>query len=250
MKLLYFTATGNCLYIAKRLGGELISIPQAVRAGNYEFTDDKIGLVFPIFWLTVPLNVEEFLRKAKLNSNYVFAVLTYGMLDGIAAKNLAKIGEECSIRFSYINTIKMVDNYLPGFAMEKQMEAEPQKQIEQHLNAIIADVNNSREMAPKASVFGKIMAGMMEKNVSIGGGVAKDYVVEDACNHCGTCETVCPLNNVKVQDSKPVFGNRCVSCLACTQNCPQNAIRVKNEKSRVRFRNAHISLKEIADANR
>ncbi len=28
MKILYFTATGNCLHVAKQLGGELLSIPQ------------------------------------------------------------------------------------------------------------------------------------------------------------------------------------------------------------------------------
>ena len=36
MKTLYFTATGNSLYIAKSIGGELLSIPKMIKEGRYE----------------------------------------------------------------------------------------------------------------------------------------------------------------------------------------------------------------------
>lgn len=35
MTILYFTATGNCLYVAKQLGGELLSIPQLMKNGTF-----------------------------------------------------------------------------------------------------------------------------------------------------------------------------------------------------------------------
>ena len=44
MTILYFTATGNSLYVAKRLGGKLISIPQMIKENKYEFSDERIGL--------------------------------------------------------------------------------------------------------------------------------------------------------------------------------------------------------------
>ena len=34
MKIFYFTATGNSLYVAKRFGGELYSIPKVLKAMN------------------------------------------------------------------------------------------------------------------------------------------------------------------------------------------------------------------------
>ncbi|CAG4707272.1 Uncharacterised protein (plasmid) [Enterococcus faecalis] len=43
MTILYFTATGNSLYVAKRLGGKLISIPQMIKENKYEFSDERIG---------------------------------------------------------------------------------------------------------------------------------------------------------------------------------------------------------------
>ena len=49
MTILYLTATGNCLYAAKKIGGTLISIPQALKSASLVFEDSAIGIVFPIF---------------------------------------------------------------------------------------------------------------------------------------------------------------------------------------------------------
>ena len=50
--ILYFTGTGNCLYIARQLtdeNTELLSIPQLVKEGKYDLEADEIGLVYPIY---------------------------------------------------------------------------------------------------------------------------------------------------------------------------------------------------------
>ena len=62
------------------------------------------------------------------------------------------------------------------------------------------------------------------------------------------CEKVCPVDNIEV-DTKPVFKSNCQQCLSCINNCPQNAIRLKGEKSKTRFINQNIALKEIIDSN-
>ncbi|MDR2588945.1 MAG: hypothetical protein LBC67_05905, partial [Spirochaetales bacterium] len=49
MTIFYFTATGNSLYAAKTLGGKLYSIPQLLKEGQFEFADDSIGFVFPVY---------------------------------------------------------------------------------------------------------------------------------------------------------------------------------------------------------
>lgn len=250
MKLLYFTSTGNCLYVAKSIGGEPVSIPQAIKQNRFNFSDSKIGFILPVYWITIPLPVEEFMRKIRIDSKYIFAVLTYGMLAGTASAHLHKIGKECGIEFSYINTLKMVDNYLPNFDMNKQIESEPKKRIDDHMNAIIGDINNSKTRLPHSSFIDNWLIGMMRNRELVGAGVAKDYHVEDSCNGCETCVKVCPMGNVTMQANKPVFGTRCMTCLACTHNCPKNSIRIKVEKSRARFRNQHIMLKEIIDSNK
>ena len=49
MKILYFTSTGNSLYVAKSLGGEVYSIAKMLKRGKLEFKDEKIGFVFPVY---------------------------------------------------------------------------------------------------------------------------------------------------------------------------------------------------------
>ncbi len=49
MKTLFFTATGNSLYVAKRIGGELYSIPQLLKNNNYIIEDESVGFVFPCY---------------------------------------------------------------------------------------------------------------------------------------------------------------------------------------------------------
>ena len=250
MITLYFTATGNCLYVAKRIGGELVSIPQAIKEGRYEFRDEKIGLVLPVYWAMIPKYAENFIRKVKFDSPYIFAVLTFGMIAASASAHLIKIGNDCGIKFSYINKLKMVDNYLPVFEMQKQIAGEPAKRVEQHLDAIVFDVSNSKKKIPGSTFVDNWMLSAMSKRELIGAGVTKDYLVEDSCNGCGTCVQVCPMKNVQMDGKKPVFGNHCMTCLACTHNCPQNSIRLKGEKSKIRFRNQHIPLKEIVNSNK
>jgi Protein involved in ribonucleotide reduction len=60
MKVFYFTATGNSLYVAKRIGGKLYSIPQMIKEHKYEFEDDAIGFVFPCYVFGLPRLVRDF----------------------------------------------------------------------------------------------------------------------------------------------------------------------------------------------
>ncbi|MBK1812147.1 EFR1 family ferrodoxin [Clostridium sp. YIM B02505] len=247
MKVLYFTATGNSLYIAKSFGGEQYSIPKLIKEGKFDFEDEKIGIVFPSYNTGVPKLVEEFLDKVKLNSKYIFGIVTYGMYAGGTTRHLLEIGERNHIKFSYVNEIVMVDNFLPGFDMDKQLEKLPKKKIQENLMSIVKDVKESKRYFKKHSIISSGIRVVSKKFMSHDN-FQENFIVENNCNGCKTCEKVCPVNNIKV-DKKPIFMNNCQSCLACTQNCPQNAIRLKNEKSRTRFKNENVTLKEIINAN-
>ena len=263
MKLLYFTASGNSLYIAKSIGGELYSIPQMVKEGIYEFTDEKIGIVFPLHGWSVPPYVADFLKKATFNCEYLFAVVTYGIYSGAVAKHLSDIADETGFRFSYISRIKMVDNYLPGFDMKKQIENEPKKQIEKHLKAIKSDITASKEGTLKESFLDKTAMNYMlrrgDKPFSkkrlkvhaVGEGIENYVYVEDTCTQCGVCASVCPVNNIEMdrKNGKISLNDKCFTCFACIQNCPSNAIHIKGEVSSARFRNHHVTLKEIIHSN-
>ena len=120
----YFSATGNSLYVAKNLEKNPISIPQVIHNKNLFFKDETIGIVFPVYGSEPPYMVQEFLKKAKLDTEYLYIVMTYGCSNGASAEIIQKLAVENNLLLSYIHTIKMVDNYLPGFDMNEEKKAD------------------------------------------------------------------------------------------------------------------------------
>jgi len=254
MKILYFTATGNNLYIAKRLGGEHYSIPKMLNSGELELEDEQIGIVFPVHWLAVPKLVEEFLDRVKLKSNYIFAVLSYGMVAGAAAGQLVKIGKRNGINFHYVDTILMVDNYLPSFDMEQQKRSEPKKNIEGKLNQIVNNIGQQKNFIVSVPLFScwlttfmKIFVYLPRDKKMRAKQLAFDglFSIDNTCNGCGVCARVCPVDNIIINSGKPEYLGKCIFCLACTHGCPSNVIRLKGERSKARYTNKNVTLKEL-----
>jgi len=246
MKILYFTATGNNLYVAKRIGDEYYSIPKLIKDGSFDFEDEKIGIIFPVYYIGVPKIVEDFLNKVRLKSKYIFVIATYGAFSGSTTRHLLEIGKRNGIEFSYINEIVMVDNYLPGFDMNKQVQEQSKKNIEENLEKIIKDIEEGRKYIKKHTIIREGLRVLADKFYD--NKFEKNFSVDNNCNGCKTCERVCPVDNIKV-DKKPVFNNNCQHCLSCIHNCPKRAISIKKEKNKVRFINENITLKEIIDSN-
>ncbi len=249
MKIFYFTATGNNLHIAKKLGGELYSIPKILKTGPLEFTDDAIGIIIPCYYFGVPRIVKEFLGKIKLKSNYIFGIMSYGNIAAGCLNHLNKTAANSNIQFSYLNEILMVDNYIPVFDMEKQLEAVASKNIEDNLSRIVSDINSKAKYIKKTKLSSKLFTFLAQTYYKTTlGKTDKNFLVDDSCNSCKICEKVCPVDNIKVE-LKPEFLHHCEECFACTHNCPQNSIRHKKERSRARFTNKNISLNEIIQSN-
>lgn len=246
MKILYFTATGNNLYAAKRIGDEYYSIPKLIKEGRFDFEDEKIGIMFPVYYIGVPKIVEEFLNKVRLKSKYIFGIATYGAFSGSTTTHLLEIGKRNGIEFSYINELIMVDNYLPGFDMNKQIQGQAKKNIEENLEKIIKDIEEGRKYIKKHTIIKEGLRVLADKFYD--NKFEKNFSVDNNCNGCKTCERVCPVDNIKV-DKKPIFNNNCQHCLSCIHNCPKRAISIKKEKNKARFINENITLKEIIDSN-
>lgn len=51
------------------------------------------------------------------------------------------------------------------------------------------------------------------------------YVITDACQNCGACADVCPMEIITEGDGKYVIdADQCVSCGTCKDTCPNDAI--------------------------
>ena len=251
MKFCYFTATVNCLYVARRIGGDLLSIPQLMKEETIKIEDDAVGIVCPVYGGQMPKMVKAFIARARIVTDYFFFIYTYGMSETVARPNAIAAAKEAGLTLSYVNTIKMVDNYLPGFEMQNQMDTVGDKKIEEGLDRICRDIRERKKTPLSIGVFDKIkmalIGGTMGK-VVLKSDAAQNYIVNDDCIKCGICAKVCPADNITVTD-RVVFSDHCEDCYACLHNCPKNAIQLKRERSAFRLRNEHVTLKEVIEAN-
>ena len=247
MTIFYFTSTGNCLAVAKEIGGTLISIPQVVDVEQTHYKDEVIGLVFPIYFFTTPKIVRRFLDRVKLEADYTFAIGTYGSMPGATMGNVQKLARKNGYRFDYANHLLMADNYLPMFEMGAELKKLPAKQVETHVAAITADIHARKHRDAAAWPGSRALTAIVSTRIP-----AEDYAkklsADHKCNKCGICPQVCPRGNIVVADEVQ-WGNQCEACLACAHFCPQNAIHVKGEKSDKRWCHPEVTLKEIIEAN-
>ena len=245
--IFYFTATGNSLAVAKRIGGTLVSIPQVIDSDGLHCKDDAIGIVFPVYYFAIPRMVNKFLGKAKFEADYIFAIGTYGIMPGAAMLNLQKQARENGYRFDYANHLLMADNFLPISEAGKQIKSLPKKKIEERASKIASDINNRRHMQAKASPVSRAVTPVVSAMIPDGKNAQK-YILNNQCNKCGICAKACPSGNITVTD-KVCFADKCEACFACLHLCPQNALHHKSQKSDKRWRNPEVSLAEIIEAN-
>lgn len=267
--ILYFTATGNSLYVARQLadeGTELFSIPQLVKQGYYELEADEIGIVYPIYGHMPPNMVRQFIKKVKLTASYKFAVLTYGNRKCSAVEIWDEISRKAGHSFDYITTIIMVDNWLPNFDMAEQIKID--KHIPENLQRISADLAvQKRWHEPVTEKERQQHAGFMERSGAdpeVGFLLRSEKyftVVEESCIGCAVCAEVCPRGNYELTSQGVKMEGDCEFCFACIQNCPQKAILFAHlpedrllargeVNPNARYRNEHVSLWSIKEANR
>ena len=250
MKIFYYTATGNCLDVAKRIGGELYSIPQLLKENKLEFEDKAIGIMCSTYMWSIPTIVVEFLEKAKLKTDYLFAISTYGNFDLGATNHFVKVSKQNNLDVKYVKSLLTVDTAHPVFAIEDEVAKLEEKGTEKNLDQIVDDIHNRRIQLNIGNAEEGIMSDMGYKMQLIQEkDKYKQFKVEDHCIGCKTCAKVCPVKNITMENNRPKYDTHCIGCYSCTNNCPVNALRVKNERSKARYRNKNVSLEEIIDSN-
>lgn len=153
--ILYFSATGNCKYVAGRIaraiGQDAVSIVDCIREGRYSFSDESIGMIAPTYFWGLPSIVKEFLEKASFRTDYLYYIATYGTTPGASDYMAKRAIRGCEISAFY--SIRMADTWTPVFDLStpekvarftKTTEAE----IDRAINYIAARRTN-RHMRPR-----------------------------------------------------------------------------------------------------
>ena len=252
MTVCYFTGSGNCLYVARRIGGTLLSIPQLMRQESIEIADEAVGIVCPVYNCEMPMMVRDFLNKAHIRTEYFFFVYTYGMGYGEAYAHAKLAAEDTGLTLSYVNSVQMVDNFIPYFDMQEQIDKLPKKNVEGQLEALCTDLAARKTAEVVITEETKAQMAMYHHMLAdkwLLKDTALTYTVDDSCIRCGICAKVCPAKNITVTAEGVRFSDHCEVCYACLHNCPQHAIHMPLEAGTAQFRNEHVTLKDIIESN-
>lgn len=262
----YFSATGNSLYIARELArgteGQALSIPYLLKKGNLKFEAEEIGFVQPLFGHMPPNLIREFIARAELKADYFFSIFTFGMRKGSVVELWDNISRQAGYPMDYISSIQMVDNWLHHFDMNEQQKID--KHIPEQLARVKQDIQERRQLhQPTTHEEREIhqnflrMSHLTDKE-GFRMSARERFVIGDACIKCGVCTKVCPRGNYRIENQSVNVGGLCDYCLACIHNCPQKAIGfapssnpllIPEVNPHARYRNPHVRLAEIMEAN-
>lgn len=254
--IFYFTGTGNSKWIAEllstKLEEEMVSINDLLKSKltSYEFNvkpNERIVLVFPVYSWGLPTPIKIFIDRLTLinvNDKGLYAVATCGDNAGLTNLMLKKKLEEKNLRLNSCHTVQMPNCYIviPGFDVDsKEVEEDKIAHAEARVDLIVKAIleNRQDDTLYRKGKIAWLKSKMIYPSFIKYTHKTKFYATE-ACNHCGLCAKLCPMNNITIKDGVPAWSEKCVQCLACINRCPQRAIEYGNitkNKGRYFFKN-------------
>ena len=231
--ILYFSGTGNSRYVANRISERtnqaLLCLNDRIKAEDFSniTTGENVVLVTPTYAWRIPTVVSDFLKKVKLvGAEKIWFVMTCGGEIGNSAKYNSALAGEKNLQYMGTAQIVMPENYIALFGVPEKDEA--RKIVANSENDIVKMLDciaDGKELAtPRNNLYDKFMSSVVNPIFYPLCVKDKAFYVSDKCIGCGKCVSLCPLNNIKLENNKPVWNGNCTHCMACISYCPTEAI--------------------------
>ena len=231
--ILCFSGTGNSRYIAERIAealqDEIVDLNAKIKAADYApiQAGEDIVLVTPTYAWRIPQIVSVWLTKTELlSAKRIWFVMDCGSEIGNAAKYNRELAAQKALTYMGTAQIVMPENYIALFPAPDKQEAKAiVENAKPAIRSIIDCIRNGMEFpAPRNNLYNRFMSGAVNPIFYKGIVRADAFTVSDACIGCGKCAQLCPLNNIRLDKDKPVWGSNCTHCMACICYCPKEAI--------------------------
>lgn len=231
---------------------KIISIAALRNQDLINITAEIVGFVFPVYAMGMPRLVKEFVKKVEfIQPEHIFGVATNAGRVGCALVELKKMLEDKSYNLDATYSIKMPNNYnlffnTPRKEKAKRILDKSEKKIEFMFKNIEKRMNHKVE---KSNFFiRRILYPFLNPAfIKYVKGLDKYFRTTEKCNHCRTCQKVCPVENVIINENGiPEWQHHCEQCLACLHWCPTRAIEFEEKTvGKNRYHHPYIETNEI-----
>jgi len=233
--VLYFSATGNTEFIAKelakRLDDECINLLDHVKTNNHVplYSKKPFIICAPVYVCEMPRFMSKYLKEQTFSGSkdvyFVFTSGGYCGISGILAKSMFK---KKQMNYHGHAEITMPRNYVANDSypmLEKEAIEQRIQNACRQLDGIVSTIQSGGKLkARHVFLFETLITVPFNPVWCKYKLTAKDFYAKDSCIGCGKCAKLCPLNNIKLVDKKPVWSDQCTHCMACIGNCPVEAI--------------------------
>lgn len=231
--VLYFSGTGNSRYIAKRIAEAIqesaVDLNVRIKENDTSAlqTGGNVIIVTPTYAWRIPKVVSEWLEKTELiGGKRIWFVMDCGGEIGNAAKYNKVIAARKNLQYMGTAQILMPENYIAMFdAPNSEKAREIVAKAEPDIKRVITCIRDGKEFcAPRNNIYDRFMSASVNPAFYKLFVKANAFQVGDSCIGCGNCVKKCPLNNIHLEQEKPVWGKNCTHCMACICYCPTEAI--------------------------
>ncbi len=240
--ILYFSSTGNSLYIAQKLrerfGGEIRYIPSYTGTGS-EY--DEIIIVTPIYSYGLPVPVYDMLPRLSCDIA-IHVVQNYGGMVGGADRLFYEYAMKFGLNIKSMYTLKMPENFTVFMSPPKFYRNMILRSADKRIAKVIAALEENRFALPRKK---RTKEKKYLKNKSNWHIIGDRLSATDKCVKCGKCATLCPAHNISLDSGSVEFGDKCIACLGCFHRCPQKAIVYKNKDNKKRYVNPLVNENDI-----
>lgn len=243
--ILYFSGTGNSQYAAKRIGKEIndevMNLFEKIRNDDCSqmHSTSPWVVVVPTYAWRIPRIVQKWLENTNLVGNKdIYFVMTCGGSIGNAGKYLEKLCDIKKLNYMGCKAMIMPENYIAMFSTPTKEEAlEIIRQADRVIDETARTIKSNKAfLQPAITLQDKMNSGIINAAFYPMVVHAKKFYTTDACISCAKCVNVCPLNNIHLENGKPVWAKNCTHCMACICRCPSEAIEYgKHSKGMTRY---------------
>ena len=243
--VLYFTGTGNSRYLARRIAEglemPLYDLNACIKAWDTApvQTGRDVVLVTPTYAWRIPRVVSEWLGKTALTgAERIWFVMDCGSEIGNAAGYNRQLAAQKQLQYMGTAQIIMPENYIAMFNVPQKEQAKSiVEQAEPALRKVLTQLRAGQEFPPqREALYDRFMSGPVNPVFYRFFVKADAFRATGACIGCGKCVELCPLNNIHLENGKPVWGKNCTHCMACICHCPKEAIEYgKKSKGKPRY---------------